>query len=1117
MTVSALRRRTGLSLIAVVLTAALAACNGGSSSPPADGGSTGGGSTTGGGSSGGTTGGGAMAGPDLFLNVLPPGSNGNSAGGIGLPVGPLPVFRYPDNFVDQLSLYGNLASAQPNLRAAPCTPPSSIAAHQPSSDLACNYFKAAGLDPAPADVVSTLALSPPAGGSATLRRDRWGVPFIVGDDRQSAMYALGYASAQDRLWLHDVLRAIGRGRFSEFLGPAADTYDFDGNIAVVAGYSEDELTAMVELARTRFGTLGELAIADLDSMVAGINAYIDTLTGPALLQRPPEYVTLRLPGLGDGVLPFPPRPWTRNDIVASAILIQSIFAVGGGSESTSELLLQRLDPSFTAGATTIPDAACRYWRDVRHANDPDATRTISARYATQSPPAVDESCPQALPAGAAIWDVGSVRPRVVLVSGESPIANPTLPLPFPVSVPATTPSERLRQIPSLFGALPARGGPVAAVVPYRADLPKPAPRTVFADLAPGKAARLALAAAGIPLPERMSNFIAVTGSQTASGHPIAVMGPQASYFVPQLLWEVSIQSNGGTPQDFAGRGIVFADLPYLNIGRGLDYAWSATSGGSDLIDTRVSRMCNLDGSPASRDDGDGDGFPDADGYLHDAGDGAGMVCRRFFRRTDTWTARPTVASVGLGGPLLAQPVSRYVLRTHYGPVFATATVDGEPVAISQQRSTFFDELGTIAPFALASTRVIRDAESFKQVFNGVTGTFNWLYVDADDVAYIHSGLYPTRHPQAHPELPVWGDGRYEWASHETLPADYFTRFESGEPYSTSRAVPVVRGSGDPLDGFFEWPDFMAYADHPQAINPPEGRIASWNNSPAADWWAADFDGGFGPTHRVDLLDQRLRAFQASGRRFDFANLVEIMGDSAFADLRGQAVLPQLLTLMQAGPLTAAQSRVVTLMQGWLADDDSRGWIGGATPYPLALGTFRRDRDRDGRYDQRAAAVLMDAWYPYLIDTVLPQLIAHDGFVAQGRYDAPRAQGSAYISGWYEHLKRVLDMALEVPGTTPYRALRCGGGAGDAATCRTAVLAALDSALARLGGIDNQANWDGTALGVYSARSGDPAAGQTVEDYDAVRHIGLSLLPVPAIPWTNRPTFQQVVEVRNRRP
>ena len=171
----------------------------------------------------------------------------------------------------------------------------------------------------------------------------------------------------------------------------------------------------------------------------------------------------------------------------------------------------------------------------------------------------------------------------------------------------------------------------------------------------------------------MSNFIAVNGSETASGHPIAVMGPQASYFVPQLLFEVSIRSNGGTPLDFAGRGTVFADLPYMNIGRGVDFAWSATSGYSDLIDTRVSRMCNVNGTPASREDTNADGFPDADGYLFDAFDGAGPRCRRFLRRTDTWTATPTATSLAFGGPSQSQQVKRYVLRTHYGPVFATAT------------------------------------------------------------------------------------------------------------------------------------------------------------------------------------------------------------------------------------------------------------------------------------------------------------------------------------------------------------------------------------------------------------------------------------------------------------
>lgn len=1077
-------------------------------------------SGTSGSAAGGGTGGGPVAGTDLFLNVLPPGSNGNSAGGVGAPVPGLPVLQYPKNFEDQLPLYGDLAYAKPGLTTTPCAPPKNIGEHATASNQACNYFKNEGLDPEPGTVVSTESLTAPAGGKVTIQRDQWGVPFINGDDRASAMYGFGYVSAEDRLWLHDVLRHIGRGRFSEYLGPAADTFSFDANLAVVAGYDEDELTAMLELTRTRFGTLGDQALADLDNMVAGINAYIGTLTGPNILKTPPEYVSLRLPGLSaDLSLPYPPKPWTRNDIVASAILIQSIFATGGGREPTAELLLQKLDPSFGPGSTAVPKAACEFWRDVRHANDPDATRTIDTAFATQSPGQVSEACPQALPAGAAIWDVGSLQARAVLTSGGTALPNPALPG-------VATASLRAPLVPGLGGpaifSLPALFGPLrsllaqaepalpSAFVPYRAATPQA--KTVFASLTPVQGAHDALAAAGLPLPNTLSNFIAVTGSQTQSGRPIAVMGPQTSYFVPQLLSEVAIKSNGGTPIDFAGRGIVFADLPYIEIGRGTDFAWSATSGESDLIDTRVSRMCNLDGSTPTRDDANGDGFPDADGYLFDAKDGRGPVCRKFFKRTDSWTALPTAASIALGGPALPQTVKRYVLRTHYGPVFATATVNGAPVAISQQRSTFFDEVGTIAPFSLAATKVVHDAKSFQQLFNGVTGTFNWLYVDRDHVGYIHSGLYPVRDAAAHPELPVWGDGNYEWASGRNLPADFFTQFESGAPFSTSRSIPAVRGSGNPLDGFFEWPGYLDLAAHPTAIDPAKGYITSWNNSPAKGWWAADFNGSFGPTHRVDMLGDRLAAFQATGRKFDFANMVEIMGDAAYTDLRGQAVLPLLLQLMRSGPLTDEQTQVAALMDAWLSAQGSRSWIGGSG---APLGAMRRDRNDDGIYDERQQVVLMDAWYPYLIDTVLPQLVAQDGFVGQGRYDAPRAQGSAYQEGWYEMMRRVLQMALNTPGHSDYRALRCAN-SSDPAVCRQAVLSALDAALARLGGFANRANWDGTTLGIYSGNSSDAAANQTVENYDAVKHTALSLLPVPQIHWINRPTFQQVVEIQNRR-
>jgi hypothetical protein len=591
------------------------------------------------------------------------------------------------------------------------------------------------------------------------------------------------------------------------------------------------------------------------------------------------------------------------------------------------------------------------------------------------------------------------------------------------------------------------------------------------------------------------------------------MGPQASYFNPELFWEVAVKSEGGTPLDLDGRGIVFGNLPYILIGRGRNYAWSATSGDSDLTDTRVSYLCNMDGSPASRDTG-ADGFPQADGYLYDAGDGKGSQCRRLYKRHDHWIARPSLASVGSSGPLAVKQVDRYIVRTHYGPVFATATVNGRPVAISTQRATFFGELDTAAPFALASTPGAYGVQRFRKLFNGVTGSFNWLYVDDKDVGYVESGLYPQRDPGQSPDLPVWGDGHYEWANDRHLGSAFFAVYGGRLSYP-GRAVPVPHGGGPLKGGYYEWRNFLPFANHPQDLNPAKGYILSWNNSPAKGWWAADNHGNWAAIHRVDLEKPRFDAFLAAGRKFDFANVVEIMADAGYTDLRGQAVLPLLLQMMQSGPLTNTQQQVVTAMQQWI-DDGSGSWIDGQP----GLGAWRRDRDGNGRYDDRMQAVLMDAWYQHLMDTVTPQLAAlnpnpdHYGLtggcganILLCRYDAPRAQGSAYEYGWYQVMYRLLRTELNAPDHTDYRELRCAG-SGDFDDCRNAVLTALDGALTDLGGWNRRALWSGRELANAAGKTNAP-----VEKYDEIDFNNFSWIAAPSMPWVNRPTFQQVVEVR----
>lgn len=1030
-------------------------------------------------------------GANVFLAIVPPGSNGNSAGAVGGPLPGQPQVVYPDNYRDQLDLYGNLAYAKSPLKSDTCSPPADIGTHVKSSDQACNYFKKAGLELSDAEAVSTTTLTAPNGKTVVIRRDGWGVPYVDGQDRASAEYGLGYAAAEDRLWLFDVLRDAGRGRASEKLGPSPTTYELDLEFGSASAYSEAEITGITDNAVAKLGPLGPMFLNDTQQFVAGMNAYIDFLQTPAGLSKLPlEYTTLGL-RLGGEPL-FPPRPFTVEDIVANAVLIQSALGLGGGGEARNLNLLQKLDPSITGGTTVLPEVACKLWRDLRHANAPDTYHTASGRFATQSPPSVDESCPQSLPPGTAIWDVGSYVGHSLQSHGPG---LPTLPLPLSVPGAAGTGLEGLRALGKLdFGRQGLDTLALRTRPPLRHGVGLASEPTVVqrASQDPGASLHALLNRHGFPM--TTSNWIAAAGSETASGHPIIVAGPQTSYFMPQLLWEAAVVSKGGTPYELAARGISTVNLPYIVIGRGLDFAWSPTSAGSDFTDVRVSKLCNTDGSPASREDADGDGFPDSDGYLYKG------QCVRLYRRLDTWTANLTLASLALGGPQYPETVNRYVLRTHYGPVIGTATVQGEPVVISTQRSTFLSDVDTAAPFALLTTTGMKmDHTRFKKLFNSMTATFNWLYADSKDIAYIQSGLYPQRASGVHPELPVWGDGNYEWLADQNLPADFFSLHGGDTPYPSRTKATLMDDQG-----YYEWPGFLPLSAHIQDVNPPQGYMANWNNSGAAGWWAADANGTYGPTHRVEMLADRLAAFKASGRKHTLATMVEVMADAAYTDHRGQDLLPLLLQLMQQGALSADQQAVASLMQDWI-DDGSRQWIDNGK----GLGSFRRDRDASGTYDHRAAVVFMDAWYLRLMEALTPQLSAIEAkgaSVLTGRLDAPRAQGSAFQEGWYQHMRRMLQTVLNAPGHASYRALKCAG-SDDPTVCRAAVLSALDQALTDLGGLSNQAAWDGTQL-VYpkAADCGE------VEDCDAVEHTSFAYQPVPAIHWINRPTFQQAAEI-----
>lgn len=141
-----------------------------------------------------------------FRNVLPPGEAGTDN------AFQLAAFRangsYPAHYTDQLPLYTDLLYASP---------------HITHGDVA-KYYKDATFGVKPADVAGTQTPRP---GVTIIRDKAYGVPRIYGVTDDDVEFGAGYAAAEDRLFLIDVLRHTGRAELSSFAGGGAGNRRMD--------------------------------------------------------------------------------------------------------------------------------------------------------------------------------------------------------------------------------------------------------------------------------------------------------------------------------------------------------------------------------------------------------------------------------------------------------------------------------------------------------------------------------------------------------------------------------------------------------------------------------------------------------------------------------------------------------------------------------------------------------------------------------------------------------------------------------------------------------------------------------------------------------------------------
>jgi acyl-homoserine lactone acylase PvdQ len=492
-------------------------------------------------------------------------------------------------------------------------------------------------------------------------------------------------------------------------------------------------------------------------------------------------------------------------------------------------------------------------------------------------------------------------------------------------------------------------------------------------------------AAAAPAGRQASNWLLTAHQRSASGNTLAVMGPQLGYFYPEIVQQIDLHGPGINSQGIAVPGLAM----YILIGRTQDYAWSLTSAGHDVRDVYAERLCEPDGSEPTR----------ASTHYQFKGE-----CRPL----EDFNA----------GLLNGQPID-YKVSVH-GPVFATATVDGEPYALSRRRSTFGRDGLNLAALKDMTEGEATKPQRFWSIANKFGFTFNWAYVSRKFTSYFSSGRLPQRPSGLDRRLPTLGDGRYEWTG------------------------------------------FLSEGEHPHDTSGPGGLLLNWNNRSAPGFMHGDNE-PFGSVHRVELFDQWPKHALLTDN-------VGIMNRAATEDVRSP-VWPVVSRVLRTGPAPSARDqRVLEILDDWVGRDAPR-----------------LDADGDTFYDEPGPVIMDELWRPIAEAVVAPVFGSLTPDLNAVRSLASLS-GESYVD---KDLRRLLGEKVQDPFNLSY----CG--AGSLADCRRAL-------------------WDAVHLGAdrLTSQLAEPDPAKWTKPAATTGFVP-GLLP-NRFPTTNRPTFQQVLELQRGR-
>jgi penicillin amidase len=497
-------------------------------------------------------------------------------------------------------------------------------------------------------------VSPKAG--VQIYRDAYGVPIVYADVLRDAWYGIGYAVAQDRLFLMDAVRRMGAGTFAELTGCGAVPGDIQQR---TLAYTDAEYQAF-------FDRLSQDSKDAALGYLEGANAWrLEAISDPSKL--PAEYA----------LLTTTPTAFTLRDLASAGVFITRFVAAEGGNEFLNIQMLKELQKAYGSAGE-----AKKAFQDMVWLEDPKAVTSVPRSMGTfpnQPEPAAGRD---AIFNAMADWAVK--LPETIWKGPGTGAAT--------APVPCSQPSGP----GSLPGVGMGAGGEV--LMPVNAKAARkltPSKRTLAARDA-GQSAIRALYDLRAHL-HGGSMAYAIGPTRTKDGDTLMVSGPQLGYSYPLLLVEFEIHSG-----KYHARGSSVPILPAVGIGYTADAAWGLTTGYSKTIDSFIETICSTAQIGA--------GTCKADQYFHNS-QWKDMSCR-----SEVFNYRAAQKGVPVGPPNLTSPAK--ICRTVHGPIVARD--DSAGLARSVQYAMFMHELDSlegVREWSLAKTFADFKAATAKVTWN----------------------------------------------------------------------------------------------------------------------------------------------------------------------------------------------------------------------------------------------------------------------------------------------------------------------------------------------------------------------------------------------------------------